>query len=127
MSPITGIHHATLLVKDCERSLSFYRDVLGLSVDTVGPGLGFPGAWLDVCGQQIHLMELLSPDFSYEHLEHGGRDRHIALAVDRIGWVTERLDTAGIPYTKSRSGRIALFCRDPDGNVLEFVEQPGEV
>ena len=30
------------------------------------------------------------------------------------------LECAGISYTRSRSGRQALFCRDPDGNALEF-------
>ena len=55
------------------------------------------------------------------------RDRHIALAVESIEWITDRLNAAGIHYTESRSGRKALFCRDPDGNALEFIEQPGGV
>jgi hypothetical protein len=29
---------------------------------------------------------------------------------------------AGVSYTASKSGRAALFCRDPDANTLEFVE-----
>jgi len=29
-----------------------------------------------------------------------------------------------VPYTLSRSGRRALFCRDPDGNAIELVEVP---
>ena len=33
-----------------------------------------------------------------------------------------RLAAAGVPSTMSRSGRRALFCRDPDGNALEFIE-----
>ena len=32
------------------------------------------------------------------------------------------LDSAGVDYSMSRSGRRALFCRDPDGNGLEFIE-----
>jgi glyoxylase I family protein len=32
------------------------------------------------------------------------------------------LETAGVAYTLSRSGRRALFCRDPDGNAIELVE-----
>jgi glyoxylase I family protein len=32
-----------------------------------------------------------------------------------------RFDAAGVRYTASRSGRAALFCRDPDDNTLEFV------
>lgn len=124
---VSGIHHATVLVGDTERSLLFYRDVLGLAVDAQRPDLGFPGAWLNVGRQQIHLMELPSPDPLHQRPEHGGRDRHIALAVESIEWITDRLNAAGIHYTESRSGRKALFCRDPDGNALEFIEQPGGV
>lgn len=52
---------------------------------------------------------------------HGGRDRHVALAVDDLAELARRLDAAGISYTRSRSGPQALFCRDPDGNALEFL------
>jgi glyoxylase I family protein len=37
--------------------------------------------------------------------------------------VISTLEAADIAYTLSRSGRRALFCRDPDGNALEFVER----
>jgi len=52
---------------------------------------------------------------------HGGRDRHIALAVSDMTRLIERLNKAGVDYTLSQSGRRALFCRDPDNNALEFV------
>jgi len=29
-----------------------------------------------------------------------------------------------ISFTMSSSGRKALFCRDPDGNALEFIQKP---
>jgi glyoxylase I family protein len=32
------------------------------------------------------------------------------------------LAAAGVPFTKSASGRAALFFRDPDGNTLECAE-----
>jgi len=122
MSPITGIHHATLLVSDLKESLKFYRDLLGLQLDDQRPDLGFPGAWLQVGHQQIHLMELSNPDPREGRPGHGGRDRHIALAVSDLEWVANRLRDAGITHTLSRSGRKALFCRDPDQNALEFME-----
>lgn len=124
MSAISGIHHATLLVGDIDSSLAFYQDILGLAVDPLRPDLGFTGVWLQVGRQQIHLMELPNPDPLHGRPDHGGRDRHIALIVGRIEEIVARLDTAGISYTQSRSGRNALFCRDPDGNALEFVEPP---
>jgi glyoxylase I family protein len=33
-----------------------------------------------------------------------------------------RLESAGVPYTRSKSGRPAVFFRDPDANTLEVVE-----
>ena len=123
MTCITGVHHASLLVRDTEMSLKFYRDLLGLSVDSKRPDLGYPGAWLQTGNQQIHLMELPNPDPLEGRPEHGGRDRHIALVVADLGQIIECLTRAGVHYSVSRSGRKALFCRDPDSNALEFVEQ----
>ncbi len=122
MSPITGIHHTTLLVADLNESLKFYRDLLGLQLDDKRPDLGFTGVWLQAGQQQIHLMELPNPDPREGRPEHGGRDRHIAMSVSDLEWIANRLRGAGISHTLSRSGRKALFCRDPDQNALEFIE-----
>lgn len=120
----TGIHHAAVLVEDTVRALGFYTGVLGLLVDPARPDLGYPGAWLTVGEQQLHLMELPNPDPRAGRARHGGRDRHVALTVTALAPVAAALAGAGIPYTLSRSGRRALFCRDPDGNALEIVERP---
>lgn len=118
------ILHAGLLVKDTARSLEFYQGVLGLEIDATRPDLGYPGAWIRVGHQQIHLMELTGPDPVTGRPTHGGRDRHFALAVSDVDELRRALDAAGVVYTQSKSGRKALFCRDPDGNALEFVELP---
>ncbi len=124
MSQIMGIHHASLLVADTARALAFYRDLLGLAVIVERPDLGFPGAWLRVGAQQIHLLELPNPDPVTGRPDHGGRDRHLALHVQDLDGLAGRLEQAGIPYSRSRSGRAALFCRDPDANALEFIPAP---
>jgi glyoxylase I family protein len=125
MSEIMGIHHASLLVADTARALAFYRDLLGLAVIAERPDLGFPGAWLRVGSQQIHLLELPSPDPVTARPDHGGRDRHLALHVQDLEALAGRLEGAGISYSRSRSGRAALFCRDPDANALEFLPATG--
>lgn len=122
MQLITGIHHVSLIVADRSRSLGFYRDLLGLRVDHSRPDLGYPGAWLWLGGQQLHLLELPNPDAIQGRPAHGGRDRHLAMAVPDLDELAQRLSQAGIAYSLSRSGRRALFCRDPDANALEFVE-----
>lgn len=125
MSNVRGIHHVSMLVADTGRSLAFYGGVLGLMEHSDRPDLGYPGAWLDVGGQQIHLLELPNPDPVAGRPEHGGRDRHLALAVSDLDEIAAGLERAGVAYTRSRSGRRALFCRDPDGNALELMELTG--
>lgn len=124
MSEFLAIQHVSVIVADTERALSFYRDVLGLAVDPQRPDLGYHGAWLMVGAQQIHLLELPNPDSVTGRPAHGGRDRHCALTLRDLDALRRRLDAAGIPYTLSKSGRRALFCRDPDSNALEFIEAP---
>lgn len=122
---VTALLHAGLLVSDLARAKVFYESVLGLSLLPNRPALPYPGAWYDLGnGQQLHLMQLPDPDVGSTRPEHGGRDRHIALAVSNMATLKSRLDAAGVTYTASRSGRAALFCRDPDANTLEFVEIP---
>ena len=112
------------MVADTEKALDFYCQILGLNVNTSRPDLGYPGAWLDVGDQQIHLLELPNPDPIEGRPAHGGRDRHIALLVLSLDIIQTALETKGIEYSLSRSGRRALFCRDIDGNALELIEAP---
>ena len=120
---VTALLHAGLLVSDLARAKSFYESVLGLTPYPNRPDLPYPGAWYDLGGgQQLHLMQLANPDADSARPEHGGRDRHIALGVSDMTALKGRLDAAGVNYSVSKSGRAALFCRDPDRNTLEFVE-----
>jgi catechol 2,3-dioxygenase-like lactoylglutathione lyase family enzyme len=122
-SPVAALLHAGLLVSDLARAKAFYESVLGLVPYPKRPDLPYPGEWYDLGGgQQLHLMQLANPDAGSVRPEHGGRDRHIALAVANMAALKSRLDAAGVTYTASKSGRAALFCRDPDANTLEFVE-----
>ncbi len=122
MPDVAALLHAGLLVSDLARAKAFYESVLGLQ-RAPRPTLPYPGEWYDLGGgQQLHLMQLPNPDAGATRPEHGGRDRHIALGVTNMAALKARLDAAGVSYTASRSGRAALFCRDPDMNALEFVE-----
>jgi glyoxylase I family protein len=123
MSEIVGLHHVSLIVADTGRALAFYQGVLGLDLEPSRPDLAFPGAWLKLGDRQLHLLELPNPDPVAERPAHGGRDRHTAVSITGLDRFARRLEAAGIPFTMSRSGRRALFCRDPDGNAWELIEQ----
>ena len=122
MSRVLALDHVSLLVADTGRALHFYCEILGLQLHPGRPELGFPGAWLQLGERQLHLLELPNPDPVEGRPPHGGRDRHTAVRVSDLAGFVARLDGAGIPYTMSRSGRRALFCRDPDGNAWELIE-----
>jgi len=121
---IKSIAHASFLVEDVPRSLTFYSDILQIPVNPNRPDFVFDGAWLDIGdnGQQIHLMKLPNPDSADGRPAHGGRDRHVALVVDDLEALAQRLEQAGYEFSRSKSGRAAFFCRDPDGNAIEFSE-----
>lgn len=119
---IRGIHHVSIIVADTARALGFYRDLLGLRVDDSRPDLGYPGAWLWIGDRQLHLLELPNPDPVDGRPAHGGRDRHLAVTIDDLDMLARQLAATGIACTRSRSGRRALFVRDPDGNALELIE-----
>ncbi|MDH5360451.1 MAG: VOC family protein [Gammaproteobacteria bacterium] len=120
---VARIHHVSFLISDLDRAERFYCGTLGLH-KVERPELGYPGLWLQINQeQQIHLMQLPNPDAGRQPPPHGGRDRHIALHVQGLDELAKELDALGWEYTLSRSGRKALFCRDTDGNALEFIQQ----
>ncbi len=126
---IHAIHHVSLIVINCEISLSFYVDILGMEEDQGRPDLGYPGAWLSVGNnnkQQLHLMEFpeqaAKQGTSQNPQAHPGHGPHLALAVENLSIVQARLEQENIKCSLSRSGRVALFCADHDGNTIELIE-----
>jgi len=120
MTFIKQMMHAGLIISNLEKSRAFYEGLLGLTPNPARPDFGFDGVWYDIGQNQVHLMVIPNP---YEHVErpaHGGRDTHVAFAVEDVEPIRALLDQAGVAYSMSKSGRAALFCRDPDGNALEF-------
>jgi len=117
-----ALHHASLIVKELQRSLYFYCHILDMQENLQRPQMAFAGAWLDIGEQQIHLLVLPATEEKISQPRHGGRDRHLAIHVSQLQHLADKLDAHQIAYTMSRSGRRALFCRDPDGNALEFIQ-----
>jgi catechol 2,3-dioxygenase-like lactoylglutathione lyase family enzyme len=141
--------HTAFTVSDMERSLPFYRDLLGLQVirDVVREGetfdrlTGFPNARLRVVvltdGQSEHLLELI------EYLHPRGEPHrwrlcdagatHISYYVSDLDEAYERLQGKGVhfhspPVVVQRDGRVVgkgVYLYDPDGNIIELFE-PGE-
>ena len=119
---ITKLLHSTILVADLDKARVFYEGVLGFKASALRPEMSYDGVWYEFGEQQLHLMQLPNPESGLQRPANGGRDRHIAFSVDDLSMLMVRLEQAGIKFNLSKSGRRALFCRDPDDNALEFVE-----
>jgi len=113
---VVGVHHVSINVKNVDEALSFYVDVLGLTPRADRPNFSFGGAWLDVGGQQIHLIEGEPP---------ADVGQHVALHVDDVDAVVSELRDRGIEVSAPvpvGTGRQS-FLHDPAGNRIE-INQP---
>ena len=114
---LSAIHHVSINVDDVPTAEKFYVDVLGCDV-LDRPDLGFPGAWLQVGEQQIHLMGM--------NTGKPLREQHFAFLVDNLEDIRAELDKSGIPLSKSQTIPgvcIQAFAHDPSGNMLEFNQR----
>ncbi len=146
---VQRVSHLGICVADAERSLAFYRDVLGFrqisELALAGepaatllqlPGVDFRAIYLERDGVRIELLHFHAP----QSPGGGGAPRamnrpgftHLSLRVLDLDALVERLEGAGaqvlrhtrieIPEAKTR----ALFVTDPDGTLIELVEAPGD-
>lgn len=126
--PIQGLFETHLSVSDLPRSIGFYRDVVGLpfALDMSERNAAF--FWIGERGQSLlGLWSLGSAPL--------GLTLHVAFAValDDLLEAPQRLEACGIPSlsffgapTKEPSviawmPAAALYFRDPDGHLLEYL------
>ena len=115
---VRGVHHVSINVEDVDAALGFYVGQLGLVQRPDRPDFGFPGAWLDAGGQQVHLIELPAPP---------NMGQHFALLYDDIAAVVKELRAQGLQVTDpmpSGPNRHQAFVSDPWGNGIELHQHP---
>jgi len=129
MSAITGLVEIVLVVEELERSLRFYRDVLGLVV--ISPP-GTPATFLrvgppaDGIPQQI----VLVPRSAQLPAATGRRLHHLGLRVPADAYESERARLEHLGYAL-RGGVHpfmpvdAFYVDDPDGNEIEIATWRG--
>lgn len=151
---IDRLDHVNLVVDDLEAMIAFYRDVLGLRlakrVSISGPWIeavtGLRDAAADVAileagrGAGVELIcyrapQGVRPPGIGEPNTKG--IRHVAFRADDLGAVAASLRSAGIHLLSEvqqvpasqvefadRHKRI-VYCRDPEGNLLELCDYVG--
>ena len=141
---IKGIHHTAISTGDIERSLRFYKDLLGFeevfaldwkagtkSIDQI-VGLKDSSSqvvMLKAGNACVELFQYATPtpkpgDPNRPVCDHG--ITHLCLQVEDIDAEYERLKAAGMTFhcapQKAGKGLRATYGRDPDGNVVELLE-----
>jgi catechol 2,3-dioxygenase-like lactoylglutathione lyase family enzyme len=114
MEPL-AIHHVAINVSDVPGSVAFYTDVLGGALRSDRPDFGIGGAWIDLGGQQIHLLEAPVPR---------NLGQHFAIRVGDLDAVVAELRSKGVDIADpvdSGTNR-QTFLDDPSGNAIELHE-----
>lgn len=146
MAKITRAHHTGFTVKSLERSIAFYRDILGFelafqwnpqaayigelvgypTVDLHGAILRLPGT--DVC---LELLEYRNVDQVPVDMHNGNiGNGHIAFNVDNLLELYAELTRKGVqsvsppvtPTIGPNKGGKAVYLIDPDGFRVELIE-----
>jgi len=145
---LRAIHHAGLVVRDLDRSIYFYHDILQLpfaneptpwfSGSQLATGVGVPGAEL----RQVSLW--VGDHSTMELIEYANRPAtstspvpnnfmgaaHVCFKVDDVDATKKELETKGVTFYSDvnivDSGPLAgwrwVYFSDPDSLVLELVE-----
>ena len=146
------LHHVAIAVKDVERSLSFYRDALGLALfqDEIISGPEVDAALMeknarvrmvllaDEAGTMIELLDWLSPPARQRPSEHRRFTSvglvEVSLMVNDLKITEDRLKKAGYHFRTPvwRFGRDLpayggaeawiRYVEDPDGVQLELMQ-----
>lgn len=121
--PEVKVGHAHLKVADLERSLAFYRDVLGF---TVTQRLGTQAAFLSAGGYHHHLGLNTWESAGGSPPARGTTGLfHVALLYPTrvtLADALRRLIVARVPLDGAADHGVseALYLRDPDGNGIEL-------
>ena len=138
---IKGFRHACILISDLNKSLKFYRDILGFKVSKVTTLKGkYPEAVLGIKGIRITYVKLYAPNQAKKtapilELHYWKNPKkipkktynHISFTVEDIDYEYQRLRNQGVKFISHpikppyRSSKLC-FAYDPDGNLIEFIE-----
>ena len=144
MAQVIGVRHLGIVVKDLNRAMWFYKELLGLElqrrmvengpcIDTV---LALGGVEVETvklrAKEGITQIELVSFRSHPVSLLENVRTliagpTHVAFTVDDLDKLYVDMSSAGIefncPPQVSPDGKVLLtYCKDPDGTLVELVE-----
>lgn len=129
---VKELGHLVLYVRDLQRSVAFYRDVLGWApVDADAP---IRGAAAFTSGRTHHELLLIEVGPDAAAVPQGRRVGlyHFGLKVgdtdDELREALAAVEAAGVPIAGASDHTVthSLYILDPDGNEIElYIDVPG--
>lgn len=141
--------HVGICVTDLERSVAFYRDLLGFTRRSELRVQGEPAdtllrlrpvdleaVYLERDGTRIELLHYVSPGAVGDGAPRPMNGRgltHLSLRVESVADVVATLRAAGVTVLDDTHidipafGAAAIFVTDPDGTLIELVQSPGDL
>ncbi len=133
MPKINSIHHVAIVVADIEKSLTFWRDALGIQLHELRdmPAEKSQVAFLPVSGVEIELVKPTSDDSGLAKYlaKRGPGMHHVCLEVDDINAMLAQLKAKGVrlineePRTDVNGKRYAFIHPESAGGVLVELYQ----
>ena len=127
---LRGLHHVTAICRDAERTIAFYRDVLGLAVVHDGPSDDDPESRHVWFGALDGRPGMLVSFMQYPELPTGvvgvGSTHHFAFVVESAeeqeAW-RDYLRAQDIECSDvfDRGAFRSIYIRDPDGHIVEIA------
>jgi catechol 2,3-dioxygenase len=130
---VKELGHLVLYVRDLERSVHFYRDVLGWRQIVPDASIGFPAAMFSG-GRTHHELLLIEVGPDAAPIAAGRRVGlyHFGLKVGdndaELVAMVRKLEGAGVRLTGTADHGMthSLYLADPDGNEIElYIDVPG--
>jgi catechol 2,3-dioxygenase-like lactoylglutathione lyase family enzyme len=117
---VKRLNHVAIVVNDLRETHEFYSGLLGLERIERPPEVkaGGPGAWYAIGDRQLHVF--IRPGVTE------ASDRHVALEIDDMDALVERLKKAGFMVEDSFSFgefKRRKFTRDPSGHLIEMMSR----
>jgi len=143
---ITSVNHTSFTVSHLERSISFYRDLLGMELISLAgrdrafaekvtgiPGANLKIAYLQAPGHRLELIQYFSPPGKKLDLQTNNVGcAHLAFNVDDLPKMYADLKAKGVQFKSPpqevpagpNKGTLTVYLTDPDGLTLEFLQAP---
>jgi lactoylglutathione lyase len=120
---ILSYNHVGLAVKDLKTSVTFYREIIGLSPLDVPDNLLAIRRWFKVAsGQELHL--LLGRDNPVANNDKNAAHFSLSIPTNSADEIEAFLKEKNVPYHRQKrfDGAFQIYVTDPDGYVIELNE-----